>query len=119
MSSQILIVNNQPQMVSLISDKLKQIGHSVTNPVDSYVALELVESSNFSLIILDDQMPLMSVEGFIESLAEARVSAPVILLSGASETIDETSSLGVSNTLRKPFQMDILIESVETLLDGN
>ena len=89
-------------MVSLISDKLKQIGHSVTNPVDSYVAMELVESGNFSLIILDDQMPLMSVEGFMESLAGARVSAPVILLSGAPQTVEETSSLGVSNTLESP-----------------
>ena len=119
MSSRILIVNNQPQLIGLISEKLKQLGHHVTTPVDSYVALELVSVGGFDLIILDDQMPLMGVEGFLESLDEAGVKAPVVLLSSSPDAVSDSGLLGVSEILSKPFQMDMLIQCVSGLVNRN
>jgi len=116
MSSQILVVNNQPQMSELISEKLIQAGHRVTTPVDSYVAIELLSGTGFDLIILDDQMQLMTADGFLDVLSEEGITAPVILLSGSPDTKVDVNSPGISGILRKPFPMDLLISKAGDLL---
>ena len=116
MSSQILVVNNQPQMSELISSRLIQAGHCVTTPVDSYVAIELLSGRSFDLIILDDQMPLMSVDGFLDVLRETDSTVPVVLLSGSPDTLVDVNSPNLSVVLPKPFPMDVLITKAADLL---
>jgi len=113
----ILVVDDEPRMVQLISLNLKLEGFTTVSAPDGYQALEKVTREMPDLVLLDIMMPDM--DGF-ETLKRIReISAvPVIFLSVKGEEPDRVRGLdlGADDYITKPFSPRELVSRIKAVL---
>jgi two-component system, OmpR family, KDP operon response regulator KdpE len=113
----ILVVDDEPRMVQLISMNLKLEGFQVVTASDGYQGVERVTRDIPDLVLLDIMMPDM--DGY-ETLKKIReVSAvPVIFLSVKGEEHDRVRGLdsGADDYITKPFSPRELISRIRAVL---
>ena len=113
----ILVVDDDKEIVGAIEIYLKKEGYNIIKAYNGNQALEIVNSKEIHLIILDIMMP--EKDG-LETLEELRKdkSIPVILLSAKSEDYDKIGGLnsGADDYITKPFNPLELIARVNSNL---
>lgn len=113
----ILIVDDDKELVTLLSERMKTEGFSLDAAHDGKKGLELAASGNYALVILDVMMPRM---GGMEVLKELRTrsSVPVLMLTAKGEDIDRILGLelGADDYLPKPFNPRELIARIRAVL---
>lgn len=112
----ILIVDDEPDVVSLIERTLKSDGFEVVKAFDGIGALDLVSAEKPDLVLLDLMMPMMSgyeVCQQIKSNPQTR-DIPVVCLSSAHTPDARAHSLkaGAVELLTKPFFPQELIAQI-------
>ncbi len=122
-SISLLIANENEEESNLISEKLtKEMNLSTTDKTSSGLkAIELFESNNYDLVILD--IVLAEVDGYevIERIKSKSPSTKVIVFSAlSSETfIKKAMGLGVDYYMLKPANLDILSKRANELFADN
>ena len=113
----ILLVDDDPSILKFLSIKLRISGYEVVVALNGQEALELVNSVKPDLMLLDVIMPV--IDGF-EVLERVRAVSklPIIVFSAWPENTQKALSLGASDFVAKPLDMDDLVERIETLLDS-
>lgn len=116
----ILAVDDDPDILELIEMSLADTYDVLTVSTPS-LALELVETFEPDLIILDIMMPKVTGYQLIETLRQRRDTArlPVIFLS-AKDTIRDQKygyKLGATTYLTKPFQPERLTRNIGNIFD--
>ncbi len=120
----ILVVDDSSFMHSMYDMVLRNCGNcEITHVMNGQEALDtLGESSDFSLIILDINMPQMSGLEFLEKFQESGLPADIpIIIASTEGTEDDTRrglDAGAMAYLRKPFQPSDLQTLVGTVLSG-
>jgi CheY-like chemotaxis protein len=118
----VLIVDDQPQVRSVLEEALRGAGASVLTAEDGAGALDVVTSSRPELILLDVYMPNMDGWQFLERLARlgGRPEPPVVLQTSAEGHADvqRARGLGVAAYVSKPFRLAEVIEMCGRVLDG-
>jgi DNA-binding response OmpR family regulator len=113
----ILVVDDEPRLVSLLEAYLRQAGFSVFTAGDGRQAAEVAERNKPDLIVLDIMMP--KVDG-LEFLREhrRRAETPVILLTARVEDEDRVVGLelGADDYLTKPFRPRELLARIRAVL---
>ena len=116
----ILVVDDEPALVSYLKELLVNEGYRVTTTTDSREALDLIESKDmdFSLLISDQTMPHLTGIELASQLKQKKISIPVLICTGYSEFLDEKTLnlVGVSQLLIKPVQPHLLFQRVSSLL---
>jgi diguanylate cyclase (GGDEF)-like protein/PAS domain S-box-containing protein len=117
----ILVVDDTPMILNLITDILVREGYQVRSEDCGENALESVEDSPPELILMDILMPGM--DGFevlrqLKAKVESR-DIPVIFLSGIREVeqVVEGLKLGAVDFISKPFQRDELLARVRNQME--
>jgi len=117
----ILFVDDEPQIGNIVKDILEGLGYTVTTKSDSPKALKLFQKDPFSfdLVITDINMPNMTGDRLALKLMEIRGNIPIIFCTGNKELIPEDNAKipGVKNYILKPFSIELLAETVRTVLD--
>jgi DNA-binding response OmpR family regulator len=113
----ILIVDDEPQIVDILSSYLQKDGYHVITATNGNDALELAVGGQLDLIILDLMLPDISGEevcGRIRS--ESRV--PILMLTAKSGESDRITGLeiGADDYLVKPFSPRELVARVRAIL---
>ena len=120
-SADILVVDDTPANLQLLSDMLKQCGHRVRPVPDGRLALQAARRKPPELILLDINMPEMSGYEVCDQLkADPRLSeVPVIFISANTDILDivKAFALGGVDYVTKPFQFDEVEARVETHLE--
>ena len=118
-ASTILVVDDEPDLVELISYNLEQQGHSVLTASNGAQALQIAKSRNPDLIVLDVMMPeLNGVEVAKRLRAQTETaSVPIIMLTAKSDESHELDGLGAGadDYITKPFSMQVLIARINAL----
>ena len=113
----ILVVDDDKEIVGAIEIYLKKEGYNILKAYNGEEALNIVNSNEIHLIILDIMMP--KKDG-LETLEEIRKTKtiPVILLSAKSEDYDKIGGLnsGADDYITKPFNPLELIARVNSVL---
>lgn len=115
--SKILIVDDDEAIRNLIAVYLENEGLQTRKAEDAVVAMQLLEESDFDLVILDIMMPRMDgIEACIKIRQERNM--PIIMLSAKSEDIDKIQGLasGADDYMSKPFNPLELIARVKSQL---
>lgn len=117
----ILIVDDDPDIVTAISAGLSDTGASISTANDGNTAVSLAEQNNPDLVILDIMLPQKSGFLVLERLRQGkkRTDKPhVIMITGNQGRRHKqyAESLGVNEYLNKPFRMERLLEVTEKLL---
>ena len=120
MAIKILIVDDEPNQLELLSFNLSKAGYEVIRAEDGQSALDIIEDSHPDLVILDWMMPYLSGIELCRTLrarAETR-HLPVILLSARGDEGDRTLGLdiGADDYISKPFSPRELVSRVNALL---
>ena len=118
--SNILIADDDELVASLASEALIGAGHACGWVTDGEKALQTIEWRRPDLLLLDQEMPVMSGATLLRKLrtSEQHYDLPVIMFTAMSGVRDEEQALynGAQEYIRKPFTPDMLVRVVERVL---
>lgn len=115
--TRILVVDDEPHIRELVRLYLSKEGFEVLEATDGLEALDLVTSSEPSLIILDIMLP--KIDGWeVLRAVRQKLSVPVIMLSAKGEEVDRVLGLelGADDYITKPFSPRELVARVKAVL---
>jgi len=117
-SIKLLFVEDEHDLVKIISDTLSKLKANFKTAHNGQVALDIFKEDNdFDLIVTDINMPVMNGLEFIEKVREINKDINVIIMSAHTEPeyIQSAKDLGVENYLLKPFDFIKFINLVSEL----
>ena len=121
MRRKILVVEDDPDQLEIISLSLKAAGFAIGTAANGTDALVKTRSISPDLIILDLMLPGLNGFDVCESLRRdpATASVPIIILTGMRTQFGRFAGLesGANDFLLKPFNPDQLVSKVEKLLN--
>lgn len=115
-AEKILIVEDEPTISDLINLNLKMVNYETIQVYNGRNALELIETEQFDLILLDVMLPEIDGFSIIDKIKHKDI--PVIFLSAKSSITDKVKGLkmGADDYIGKPFESIELLARVETVL---
>jgi len=120
MSYRVLVVDDEPMIVTLIKDALTMGGYEVDGVVDGDEALRRLKEAKYDAILMDVKMPGMSGLKLYQRMIEdyPEIMGRVIITTGdlGSEEARHFIELTGSPSLFKPFTIKELKEVVERTL---
>jgi two-component system chemotaxis response regulator CheY len=119
--ARILVVDDDRDILDLVSAVLEGAGHAITTAPDGVAALEMLRTMPVDLVLLDWNMPKLSgLEVLQQVRADESLSAmPVALLTAQAQDSwkEQAVAAGVDSYITKPFTMRGLRGVVRTILD--
>jgi len=116
----ILIVDDEPDIVELISYNLKKEGFHLSTALDGEEALQKVRAGHLDLILLDLMLPGIHGMELCRILRNNPRTAhvPIIMLTARGEESDKVHGLesGADDYMTKPFSPKELIARVKAIL---
>lgn len=113
----ILVIDDDTRLRNLLGRFLSESGFDVSLAKDTQEARSLIQSTNFSLLIVDVMMPN---ENGVEFTNEFRKSSnlPIIMLTARGESEDRISGLeaGADDYVQKPFEPKELLLRINNIL---
>jgi CheY-like chemotaxis protein len=116
MSATVLIADDDPDMLDLLSTLLAEEGFQTVAVSDSVTALHIIHTRRPTLAIIDLALPVMDGRELIERLRqEPGPPLPVIAMTTAPFPDLSEEPLEVDAYLTKPFDLEELLEHVTYL----
>jgi DNA-binding response OmpR family regulator len=119
--ARILVVDDEPSIVKLVSVTLRARGHTTFEAHDGIEAIEQAKALKPDLILLDIMMPRMNGKQARKKLHEdpETSSIPVIHLSAVGDFESQLEGMedGLTDYITKPFAPKELADHVEDFLD--
>ena len=118
MSSRILMVEDEPGVVLVVSDLLRAEGHFVETAAEGKTGLRRATEGNFDLLILDVMLPGMNGMDICHAVRERGFDGAILMLTAKGQIPDRVKGLrtGADDYLVKPFDPDELVARMEALL---
>lgn len=116
-SKQILIVEDDSDIVELLTIHLRDLGCAITAASSGQLGLNAAKSSAFDLIILDIMLPGINGMEVCRKIRQADRHTPIMMLTARSEEIDKVMGLetGADDYLTKPFSIREFIARVNVI----
>lgn len=115
----VLVVDDEPAQIDLISELLKSKGITVFSTKNGKEALKKLENEKFDLVLTDIQMPQMNGFQLISSIRKnpETKDLPVIALSGKTDVSpEEYLEKGFSGSILKPYSPKKLFRVISSIL---
>lgn len=116
----ILVVDDEPDLVSTVEYRLKFANCSVVTATNGQQGLERAATEKPDLILLDTNMPGMNGHEMLERLRAdpALKHIPVIMVTARCEPQDiaAASAWGISDYVTKPFDFAQLMDKIHAAL---
>jgi DNA-binding NtrC family response regulator len=119
MTSDIVLVDDEPDFAESLADVLREAGHTVETFATPEAAFEwLLGGGHASVVLLDLRTPGMSAQRFraLQMSAPELRDIAVILVSGAPEIHQVASALKANAAFVKPVDVERLLTTVERLV---
>jgi DNA-binding response OmpR family regulator len=120
--AKILIVEDDPSVLDLLTTRLELAGYRTTCAKDGYRALEALNGVQPDAIVLDLNMPNLDGFGVLAALNKRPLDKqPPVLVLTARNAVDDVRrclSLGAKDYLAKPFKDAQFLARVARLLRG-
>ncbi|MFA5270812.1 MAG: response regulator [Candidatus Omnitrophota bacterium] len=113
----VLIVDDEPDILRVITFRLKKAGYEVFTAENGQSALDLIYANKPDLILLDLRMPIMSGDVVCAKIKKdnALKDIPIILLTASSgaKNAENIKAIETDDYLIKPFEPEVLLEKVK------
>ncbi len=113
-STYILVVDDDPQVLSTISRILKHAGYEPVPAQSGQEAMHLLENYTFAVILTDINMPSMNGVDFLKKVRRHDLDVPVLMITGdpSVKTAATAIEFGAFRYLLKPIHPLELTESI-------
>ena len=119
----ILIVDDEPGIVNLLSMRLRAKGYEVFEAFDGLQCVEIAKKEVPDLILTDIKMPVMSGITAFEKLIQMDMTKniPVVFMTAYPklEVNNQVTLMGAKGFISKPFISKDLELIIEGIIDGN
>jgi two-component system OmpR family response regulator len=117
-SYRVLVVDDEPNIVDVISMALRYQGFEVESAGTGAEALNSVRSFRPHLLVLDVMLPDMEGFDVAQRLGAQRADVPIIFLTARDSTEDKIRGLttGGDDYVTKPFSLEELVARIRTIL---
>lgn len=114
----LLIVEDEPSVISVISRGLTEEGFTVSVAPDGLIGKQMALENQFDLIILDIMLPGINGLELCKIIKEQKPTTPIIMLTalGTTENVVNGLDNGADDYLIKPFKFAELFARIRTLL---
>jgi DNA-binding NtrC family response regulator len=118
MANKILIVDDNPNMSSLLSEMLEVFDYESKTASDGLQALEELKKDKYAMVITDMRMPKMSGLELLQKVKENHPKVKVVLISGYSsgEIESQALDLNADGFIGKPLMMADIEKLLSDLL---
>lgn len=108
----ILTVDDSDFMQKMLREMLSSKGHTVIQAANGMECLNILQTEQVDICVLDINMPVMNGMEALEIIKEKYPKLKVIMLSAlcTKENVEKTLALGVDGFVAKPFQASSLLE---------
>jgi len=117
----VLVVEDQPDLLTMVTDALKEWGYRCLKAHDAEEALSLAREEQIQLLLTDLVLPAKGGKRLAAEIRALRPDLRVIYMSGypSSAEADETEGAAGDGevVLQKPFQLPLLAQTVRAVLD--
>ena len=119
MKKKILIVDDEPSIVRLLSKRLKVNGYETFVAEDSYQCIKRAQELNPDLILLDMKMPagggLVAFENLKASVYTSTIPVIFVTAQPEEEVKKQVMELGADGFIAKPFNGVDLLNTVKEI----
>jgi two-component system sensor histidine kinase/response regulator len=123
----ILLVDDNPMNLDLASRLLKKKGHEVTTAENGKEAIDLYLKSNFDVILMDLDMPVINgIEATQQIRSKEKASSintpaytPIIAMTAHDQETEKTACLlvGMDGFINKPIDIKTLTQSIQEIIE--
>ncbi len=121
-SERVLVVDDEPMVLSMHTNMLERLGYQVTAQSSSKEALAEFTSrpQEFDLILTDMAMPGMPGDVLAHKIRQLRADIPILMCTGFSEqmTSERAAASGIGKIIMKPLLFRELATSIREFLDS-
>lgn len=119
MQPRLLIVDDEDKVRKYLSSLMKNRGYLVETAPEGTSALEMVNQTDFDVVLLDVLMPGLDGLAVLQEIKRLRPQTEVIMLTGNAsvETGVEGIRLGAFDYLLKPLDLNALNECLKEALN--
>jgi len=119
-AKKILIVDDEPAIIDILSVRLKASGYDVCSACDGVEAIEKVKSEKPNLIIMDVLMPRMTGFEAMKKIRDAQESRgiPALVISARGSMKDYFADITGVEFISKPYDPKELVNRIQALI-GN
>ena len=119
MAKKILVIDDDPNIVELIKNRLSVNGYQVVTAYDGEEGLQQVEAEHPALVIVDVLMPKMDGYTFVRTIRKSDETRdlPIIVVTAKDKMKDLFELEGVKDYLIKPYQSEELLAKVSSYFE--
>lgn len=116
--ARILIIDDDADLSHYLHAELEALGHAVKCLDRAENGPEVLAQSPFDLVLLDNQMPVMTGIEFLVALRNRDIQVPIILMTGfsTSETVIQAMNSGAFNYITKANDFQTLFSELTPLI---
>jgi DNA-binding response OmpR family regulator len=127
MQKKILIIDDDEEMCSEITDILRDTGYYVMNANDGIKGAQMLGEDSYDILLLDLKVPNLSGYEILKMIRERKISVKVLVMTGRpnlqniqrelspAELEEEKVLKTAGRVIQKPFMIEDLIDAVEKL----
>ncbi len=119
--ARLLLVDDEPNIVELLSASLRYAGFEVATAVNGTEALKVAREFRPDLLVLDVMMPGLDGFDVIRRLRSTGDRLPVLFLTARDATEDKVTglTLGGDDYVTKPFSLEEVLARIRAILRRN
>ena len=114
--SSVLVIEDDPDMRTLLVLMLEDRGHRVLAASDGREGLDVLRHESPDLILLDMKMPVMDGWEFARRYrATSAAPSHIVVMTAAEDPRLRAEEVGAAGWLGKPVELDLLYDTVDEL----
>jgi DNA-binding response OmpR family regulator len=114
----ILLAEDEPKLGQIIQEELTRQGYQTDVAFDGLIAEKLFQQHNYSLVLLDVNLPYKNGLALCKEFRDAKKNIPIIMLTALGEITDKIDAfnLGADDYIVKPFHFNELFARIKVFL---
>jgi DNA-binding response OmpR family regulator len=114
----ILLAEDEPKLSHIIQEELTQKGYHTDVAYDGLVAEKLFDQHNYSLVLLDINLPYKNGLALCKEFRQLKKDVPIIMLTALGEIQDKMDAFdfGADDYIVKPFHFNELFARIKVFL---